>query len=213
MLEPTILKLLRSGKNFWEDYFWSPENTRASYPELDAHKIEFAISPQSTIVLSADSKLWEHTLFLKNRHGGQLSQLGWSDQAHFHPDIFRLEELIAICKCLARLAPEWKHPGIPLLLLWEFCPITSETERDSISKLVADAFCSLISLTRDEAMALAARIVTPVRKVMWVRFPFGHWILEGESPHSLRHPRYHEFPLESFEEMLAWAQREADRTT
>ncbi len=210
MLEPALIKLFRSGKNFWGDYFWSPENPRADYPELDAYKIRFVISPQSAIVLSTNSKLWERTLFLENRDNGELSQLGWSDQAHFHPDVFRFEELTVICKCLARTDTELKHPGVPLLLLQEFCPITSKTEWDAISKLIAGSLVTLITLGPAEAIAFAAKIVAPVREVVWTQSPSGHWILKGESPYSLRDPEYREFPLKSFEEMLAWAQREAD---
>jgi hypothetical protein len=81
----------------------------------------------------------EINLSLSHRSMPSPIELGWDDQARWHPHALRWEELEAICGCLAARDADMPHPGWPLLLLCRFAPPTANDDRARARDLITRA--------------------------------------------------------------------------
>jgi hypothetical protein len=194
---------------FWADYYWLTE-VAAAYPELRDRAIEFRVSDQHALSLRLTEDLYEHTLYLPDTATGDLIQLGWADQAHPHQNVLRWEELEAVCRCLAARDPTLGHPGIPLLLLQPFAPITAADDQGAIRALAGRAWraTSLFSEREIEALVEETCFSWDERDLRWGwDARRRRWTAEGEFPQSLRRAENEQFPFAQLEALFHRARR------
>jgi hypothetical protein len=110
----------------------------------------------SVLRLQFDPDIHEVTLLLIAQ--GEKLQLGWDDQAHWHPHVLRFEELDLFCRCIARLDPSLPHPGVPLLMFCRFAPVTDSEKSARAITLLHEAWRSL-GLFNPEQIGNFMRIV------------------------------------------------------
>jgi len=217
MVDADIWQGVFHRKEFWTDYFWITEDDDVYYQEVRNHPIEFRISNEYALSLSIDPHLWEDTLYLIHPGSGEPVQLAWDDQAHFHPNALRWNELEAVCRCVAKREPEMEHPAIPLLLLFRFAPITGADDKTAIRNTLVSACRSLRIFTDDEVASLLDEVFLLSEEVLgirrdwhWVRAPDLGWTLEGEdewSLYSLRRAINNSFPFGPLEAAFEQARR------
>lgn len=165
-----------SDPHFWSDYFFethvSVENdgytslvnhveplTEAAVRELEFHQIappanrplcRFDVPiADVTLRLEFDPRLYYRSLQLVSSSTA-VTEIAWDDEAHWHPDVLRWEELELICRYIALLDERFPHPGIPLLLLHRFAPITNADDASRIQSLVRDAWRRLNVVSEEQ---------------------------------------------------------------
>jgi hypothetical protein len=85
----------------------------------------------------------EQYLFLVDLSTGRKSELGWSDQARWHPYCLRPEELDVLLRHWSRGDPRWSDPAVPLLLLIKFVGISDQATFGQLKARAHDAWQSL----------------------------------------------------------------------
>lgn len=125
---PEALRALASARRFWTDFFWNTEAEEEYYSALEETvHLDFPVtSDHACPYISLEFTNDLSSLSLDLKIGSESHQLGWDDQAHWHPHVLRWDELDLICRAIARREPELPHPGLPLLLLHRFAPICGE---------------------------------------------------------------------------------------
>ena len=124
----------------------------------------------------------------------------------------RWEELDAVCRCVAAqhpVDPMLAHPGIPLLLLLSFAPITAEDDERAVRAVVDDAWRRTGIFSESEIKGILAETCGEYGEEIRWRWNEhrGTWTAEGEFPCSLRVADYDEFPFAQLEELLQQARR------
>ena len=168
------------------------------------------MSDRHVLVLELDEEMLERTLFLAEPATGDLIQLAWDDQGRPDQNVLRWEEVEAVCRCLAARDPALHHPGIPLLLLKPFAPVTAADDEAAIRQLVARAWQATGLFSEHEIAELVAEtcFTWEERELQWVwNAQLGAWTAEGEFPQSLRHVENDEFPFALLEELFEQARR------
>jgi hypothetical protein len=164
--------------------------------------------------LLVETSSHEITLFLRDA-GGRVSQLGWNDQAHWHPNALRWQEIDVISRACSRVSVELEHPGLALLLLWPFSALGDDEP-------VEDAFASVLaawrSLDLPEADAPLDGADFRGQHVRWVCDARGRWYpLQEETRetrmalYSLRHPDNEQFPFDELDSLVNAARRAVDQ--
>lgn len=69
--------------------------------------------------------------------------VGWDDQAHFQPHVFRWAELDLVCRAAALRDAELRHPGPVLALLGRFLVVTGYDDVEVITSMLHAAFTGL----------------------------------------------------------------------
>jgi hypothetical protein len=202
-LDDDVRRVLASAR-FWTGYFWLTEEPGAHYPQFEGRPVTFRVSSAHALVLDVDPRMDGHELSLLDLESGRATRLGWNDQAHPVPNVFRWEELEAVCRCFAARDPALAHPGLPLLLLCPFAPVTAEDDGAAIRASVAAAFRRVAPLEDAELGALVDRACP----AWWTGLRWrlsgerGGWVLEGDPAYSVREPSNVEFDLPKFEAFL-----------
>jgi hypothetical protein len=205
---PAELKGRIRKREFWTNAYW------LTYPDDEAEDlakrtIRFEVTDCHALVLGLDDGFYFFSLGL-SVDGADPIDLGWDDQAHWHPHVLRWRELDAIGGAVARRDPSLVHPGVPLLLLMRFAPITDEVDGGIAHHLIGRAWDRLGLFSRREREAFFDRIDARGAGFTWRRTELGHVIEQDEGDrfrrralYSLRAPGSEEFPLEELEAMLA----------
>ena len=187
---------------FWRDYC-DVRRLRGSYPALANLRLELCVTAQHALTLTLDSALHDVDLGLLVRGQKQPHQLAWWDSGTWHPDLFRWPELLAICGALSSRSAHYAHPGIPVLLLFRFAPVTDGDDVSAIRGILEQAFETLELFDEGEIERMIDRCVRERDEdVVWVGSP-GTYNLVGEGVHSLRNGCDPEFPATEFAAMLA----------
>jgi hypothetical protein len=97
----------------------------------------------------------------------QRSELAEDNLSHWHPHVLRWEELDLICKCAAIQDATLPHPGLPLLLLYRFAPITECDNVDRIFPLLRDAWRSLRLFDEEQINKFVQRVDKRGSKFEW----------------------------------------------
>jgi hypothetical protein len=212
-------------KHFWTDYLFVLEgDSSQEYPELDRCRIQFEISTQYGLVLQIDERLSEATLFLKHPDARKPVQIAWDDQAHWHPHVLRWDELESICRGLAMREPYFAHPGLPLLLLNRFAPVTVGDDATTIFQVLEQAWRSLNLFDNDEMIKLARRFDFRCAGFIWRADERYGWIIQQDHGlrqetgylhnadlYTLRHPDNQDFPFEHLNRLVDEARRLTSR--
>ena len=156
-----------SKREFWNDYFWQNDaGLVGDYQDLVNHKEPLSTEQAAqlrrynvnrsewdycrldlplgeyVLRLQFDPQISAVNLLLCDRSGKWI-ELGWDDQAHWHPHVLRCDELEVICRCIARQDSNLLHPGIPLLLLCRFTPITDSEDSERALSVLREAWHSI----------------------------------------------------------------------
>ncbi len=136
-----VLQAVFSRKKFWTDYYRVTDTNpdAPEYQELDGLPIELHVSPRHALVLQLEENLFQRSPYLREPATRDLLQLGWADLDGPFQNVLRWEEIEAVCRCLAARDPALGYPGVPLLLLMPFAPITAADDVDAIRRLIAQA--------------------------------------------------------------------------
>ena len=121
---------LFKSKPFWMDYFWIEEN--ASYKEL-CEPILMKLTPDYCFELDTGSDFLHISLALV-RKGVESSQLGWDDQVHWHPYVFRFAEYTGFCSIVD--LEDWQAA----LLLSRFVGLDANDKRAEVLEYYTDAW-------------------------------------------------------------------------
>jgi hypothetical protein len=216
---PSFIPVFQRAE-FWLNYFWIIE-TGEEFPELANHSqtipadekrghaaidvqschLDFAAGRGHGLAVRFDTALAMSTLFLRSEGGG-LAELGFDDQAHWHPHVLRVEELDWICRCAALSDFNLPHPGIPLLLLHRFAPICTDGDFGFLSPMLKEAWRSLGGMSEYDVEALLNRADLRRGEFHWNRSHEGDWTIhQDENPqlqvglYSLRVAENGEFPF------------------
>lgn len=198
---------LAYSRLFWDRYEWRRQDDFA-YEFLEDHPVPMKVSGEFTLLLDPGEDFCYISLeFLEQ--GKEGVEVAWDDEGHFHPYVFRVEELQAVSERIARLhqVPVW----IPGLLLRRFVGIdpVNEQERESALQWELELRRQSGLYKEEELDAVihptsrpAAGLHTGKSGRSW-RFqsPYG-WIMEGEDAYSLRHPDCAFFPFAGWNRML-----------
>lgn len=192
-LDRGLLDLFRT-RDFWAAHYFLTEPVR-DYPEVEALPIRFRLPGRFALLLRLSSLL-HPTLYLVHPSLGEPAQLGWDDEAHWHPDVLRWEECAAVCRCVAAGDPALPHPGWPLLLLYRFTPITPDDDRRAIRSLLRTTWRATGLFGRAEVERLIDRADHATDGgYEWFYTRRCGWTLEGGEEYTLRTINNPDFPF------------------
>jgi hypothetical protein len=115
---PAVLQARLDDPDFWRAYF-SDASTEDRDDEDEENEAEPGVSPLVaefpvgggySLVLDIDTGLGVVRLGVRTPDSAQTLELGWDDQAHWHPDALRWTELDLIARAAAVVDPRC---GIP----------------------------------------------------------------------------------------------------
>lgn len=159
------------------------------------------VGQRPTLVLNVTR--FERTLYLDHPSLSEKAQLGWLDDAHWHPDVLRWEETECASRYLANAAGTRPRPSEALLLLAIFTPVTRSDDCARVTQLLdaASVEVGIPSQAREHVLWHAS---SPYN-AEWRR-DAGRWVLEGEV-HSLRYLDNPSFPFQELQELSALARQ------
>ncbi|WP_328476087.1 hypothetical protein OHA21_21000 [Actinoplanes sp. NBC_00393] len=141
-------------------------------------------------------------------------ELGWDDEAHWHPDALRWSELDLIGRAAAVLDPSLPHPGPVLALAARFVILDPGDDLDAITPLMDAAYgppppgATFWPRTRDWLHSADGRH----DGVRWQRDAAGNWTVDQEEGadvdrtlYSTRRPDG-EFPFAAWQQLLSAAE-------
>jgi len=192
------LHSIMNQQEFWTDYYWLTQEDR-SYPALADHPVELSLSEEYALLVDIEEELLDVTLLLSGRSGLEPVQLGWDDQVHFHPYVFRWAELEAISRHFRAEDPDAGF--IPFLLLYRFAAVTQQEDLNHIRSTVEAAWRSLDLFSEGEIQAFIKQTIRPLDTAEWTQHPRFGWVLEGEA-YSLRQAENEDFPHADLQKLL-----------
>jgi hypothetical protein len=215
---PSSMQSVVRQRRFWTDFLFETEPD-AEYAELVGCRIRFDVSRDYGLVLDLDELLGRVVLLLRQTGMQDPVEIAWDDQAHWHPHVLRWEELVAICRCVAQRDTGLPHPGLPLVLLYRFAPITVGDDAPTIFRMLERAWRSLGLFSDEEIGELSRRFDYRRAGFVWEEdAKIGWWIgqkaglrettgvLRYASLYTLRHPENRGFPFEPIKRLVEAAQ-------
>lgn len=219
---PATLKTRLDDPSFWRAYFFDDgADTDDDDDDMADESIivEFAVGGGHALVLDIDSGLDMIDLGLRGPGDDEVLEIGWDDQAHWHPDTLRWAELDLIARAAAVLDPTLAHPGPVLALTARFVVLDASDDVEAITPLMDAAFG-----TPPPGAPWWPRTSTWLRKadgrrhgIAWQRDANGDWAVDqAESAggdrdlYSVRRPGS-KFPFEAWRELLAAAEATVGR--
>ncbi|MBO8195446.1 hypothetical protein ITI46_27920 [Streptomyces oryzae] len=223
---------------FWAFWYYDEYSGTGSDDGADggSYSAEESGSEDSAEVYQADAGHavqvvdagFELTLELVHPGAAKPVQLGWDDQAQWHPDALRWQEAELLCRAAALSHPEVPHPGPHLALLSRFAPVCDDADAVTALPLLREAFSGLPGLDAYQRLAYAAHADKRGFDIRWRRAEgSGHWYPDqapdetvtqewwdryGDDPdrehystgdlYSLRSPDHAEFPFAALAETL-----------
>jgi hypothetical protein len=224
-----------SDHRFWSDYFWKTHvpHTSDGYTSLvnwvepvteadlrecafhhitppDNHpycRLEVSVA-DVTLRLQFDPSIDYISLQLVHRSGAA-TEVAWDDEAHWHPDLLRWDELALICNYIASLDEQMSHPGIPLLLLCRFAPVTNGDDLERIDALLRQAWHRAGTFTEEQTQVFVPRTHLLGTSVEWRMDEKAGWYLHVNDDekftvglYTLRRLDNPEFPFETLRLVL-----------
>ncbi|WP_340024642.1 hypothetical protein MHI24_05885 [Paenibacillus sp. FSL K6-1096] len=195
---------LAHDKTFWARYDWRLQDDFA-YPELEEEPISLPVTDEVSLVLETGDDFSYISLLLEDGEG-ELTEIAWDDEAHFHPFVLRLDEWQRLSQQTAARTgvPEW----IPALLLQRFVGYDSPAELEAIVRQGMEMRQLSGLYSADELAAWPAHPLL-AEPYLWDRLdrhwreqpPYG-WVCEGEDAYSLRSAGNPDFPFGAWNRIL-----------
>jgi hypothetical protein len=226
MLLPEALRDAVRDPRFWLLSVW--DNEAGNLPDWDEEvyqgltdcRVTFPVSPEYALVLELDAGLSYFSLGLQHPGAPEPVQVAWDDQAHWHPNVLRWQELDLIGRCVALQDPDLPHPGIPMLLLNRFTPICVGDDVDVIHPLLESAWRSLGVFDERQIGRQVDRYDRRQARFIWRQYDETGWALEQDeeargSPvfylYTLRSADNASFPFREWNRMVDQARRTCER--
>lgn len=137
---PDVLRTLSNDPAFWAEWFTGVHPDDPDPVEL---RVTFPVSHGFGLVLDVDRHHGTFGLGLRTPITIEPIQLGWDDPSDWHPHCLRWPEVDLIGRVTALSDPSLPHPGLPVVLLSRFAPITAEDDPVAVRALLAAALRSL----------------------------------------------------------------------
>ena len=140
---PAELRARLDDPDFWRAYLFddsTPDGNEEAEDEASPLLAEFPIGGGYMLVLDINIGLGVVTLGMRAPDSAQTWELGWDDQAHWHPDALRWTELDLIARATAVVDPALRHPGPVLALAARFVVLDHSDNLDAITPLMDAAF-------------------------------------------------------------------------
>jgi len=134
--------------DFWPRYLFDdaaelpedePEESEESDESDEEYRAEFGLGGGLGLVLDVELGNWVG-LGLAAPGRTEPVELGWDDEAHFHPHVMRWSELDLLARAAAVHDPTLRHPGPVVALLARFVVLDEQDEPGAITPLVDAAF-------------------------------------------------------------------------
>ncbi|MDQ0364590.1 hypothetical protein [Catenuloplanes indicus] len=131
---PADMQARLSDPDFWRAYFFGDDDLAddedggdsGGGAELtaedgdDVMAVEFPVGGGYALVLDVDVELRMITVEMRSPAHPDTLQLGWDDDAHWHPHVLRWDELDLIARAAAVHDPTLRHPGPVVALASRF---------------------------------------------------------------------------------------------
>jgi hypothetical protein len=132
-------------------------------------------------------------------------ELGWDDEAHWHPHALRWSEIVAIRERLhAQRRESPRDAALALLLLFRFAPLVDDQEFADASVALAAPMSELAALSSKEQARALARVDFRRAGAVWVH-EAGGWTISQVEPIPNRQPEVYSlrvpggpFPFEAW---------------
>lgn len=195
---------LANSPTFWARYEWRLMDD-FSYPALEDEPIRMKVTEESCLLLdTGDDFSYISLLFEED---GEAVEIGWEDEAYFHPFVLRIEEWQSLYKQIAvnYNTAKW----IPGLLLQRFVGFTSRLECQAITE-------EGLALRKQSGLYSEQELVNwPAHPLLtdetywentdrkWLLAAPHGWVMEGQEAYSLRTSNNPVFPYEAWNRMIA----------
>ncbi|MFJ4844553.1 hypothetical protein [Streptomyces sp. NPDC088733] len=151
------------------------------------------------------------------------ANVGWDDQAHFHPHVMPWRELDLLCRAVALHDAELRHPGPMLALLCRFAFLDENDDLDTITPLVDAAFESMrpgaggTGRVREETREWFDLRDLRGTGLAWTTLADGYDAVDQDSTdglplYSLRTPSSEKFPFAAWSALLTYARERTAAT-
>jgi hypothetical protein len=140
---PATIQARLDDPAFWRAYFFDGEAGTGGDDEPGRDEpiiVEFAVGGGHALVLDIDGGLGMVDLGLRTPGDDEILEIGWDDQAHWHPDTLRWAELDLVARAAAVLDPTLAHPGPVLALTARFVVLDAADDVGAITPLMDVAF-------------------------------------------------------------------------
>ncbi|MDX3075518.1 hypothetical protein [Streptomyces sp. MI02-7b] len=129
--------------DFWPVYLFdddAPDVYCDDAEDQESHVTRFGTGGGFALVLELTLALEYVDLDLEAPGLPEPANVGWDDQAHFHPHVMPWRELDLLCRAVALHDAELRHPGPMLALLCRFAFLAENDDLDTVTPLVDAAF-------------------------------------------------------------------------
>lgn len=219
---PDALTTRMTETDFWSAYLFEDDAPDLFDEDKDeeSYQVEFGLGDGFALTLDLALAYECIDLALTAPGLAEPAQLGWDDQAHFHPHVMRWTELDLLARASALHDPDLRHPGPALALLVRFVFLDEQDDPDTITPLVDAAFRLLRPIPgTGRGVRPETRDWFEVRDLrdtglQWTTREDGHPAVDqpngdrGLTPlYSLRTPGSEDFPFAAWAALLDQAER------
>ncbi|MBB5960027.1 hypothetical protein FHS29_006649 [Saccharothrix tamanrassetensis] len=135
---PIPAELRLDDPRFWAMYFFESDD---DYLDEEEVVVCFPVGAGHSVELSVSDGYFD--VGVRPPGAEEAVSVGWDDEAHFHPHLFRWDELDLVCRAAALVDPSLRHPGPALALLGRFLVISGYDDVDVIGGMLHAAFTGL----------------------------------------------------------------------
>jgi hypothetical protein len=187
------------------------ERDDADWPALGKDsRLTIPVGGGYEVVIRLSRHLYESDLYMRRPGVRKLYWMGRDDLAYWPREVLRWEESQLICQAGASLEPAIPHPGIMLLFLYRFTPLTAGDNRKAIHAEMRRAFKSL-GILSERTIGRCIREGTSdlTDDFVWWRDEHYGWVLRQKDQDEFWHPRCPDgdFPFTYFNALVDAAQR------
>jgi hypothetical protein len=209
---PAVLEDAFRSRQFWLDYlldrFDEPE-----WPALGHRcRAEFPVGGGYALVIDFTRFLHRTDLSLRCPAREHPRWLARDDLAYWPREVLRWSETELLSKAAARLDTDLQHPGLLLVLLYRFTPLTADDDRRVVWSLMRQAFNSLGVLSLRAIERCLREGASDLRDGFAWRDCKRGWVLQDLSSGRDEPPRApkSKFPFREYAALLNAAQRTCD---
>ncbi|GIF09509.1 hypothetical protein [Actinoplanes siamensis] len=141
---PADLQARLNDPSFWRAYFFEDEGIEDEGEDVQDDEesivVEFPVGGGYALTLDICVGLHMVNLAMRTPDSPETLELGWDDEAHWHPDALRWAELDLIARAAATLDHTLRHPGPVLALAARFVVLDAGDDLDAITPMMDAAF-------------------------------------------------------------------------